>query len=142
MRASQRAFIAAGAFWLLVALVPGAASGFGTVNMLQQRAEHERITRLALECRAGQPHDGSCFEPASLNNLAGTSGSLRRTEGTFEVLGTFGAVGSPDDIPLHLSGGPFYWHCDDADYLQTGKYPQKREVATDALNRCRRFARA
>ena len=129
MMVSRRAFTAIGAVWFCIAgLAPATASAFGTVNILGQRGEHERITRLALGCRAGQPHDGSCFEAASLNNVAGTSG-------------TFGAVGAPDDIPLRLSGGPFYWHCDDADYLATPGYPQSRAKATETLNACRQWAR-
>ena len=55
--------------------------------------------------------------------------------------GTFGAVGAPDDIPLRLSGGPFYWHCDDADYLNVPGYPQSRAKATETLNACRQWAR-
>jgi hypothetical protein len=126
---SLRAFKATGAVWVCIAgLAPATASAFGTVNVLGQRGEHERITRLALGCRAGQPHDGSCFEAASLHSVAGTSG-------------TFGAVGAPDDIPLRLSGGPFYWHCDDADYLNVPGYPQSRTKATETLNACRQWAR-
>jgi len=129
MRVSRRVFIAVGAVWFGIAgLAPATASAFGTVNILGQRGEHERITRLALGCRAGQLHDGACFEAASLNNVAGTTG-------------TFGAVGAADDIPLRLSGGPFYWHCDDADYLATPGYPQSRAKATETLNACRQWAR-
>jgi Ricin-type beta-trefoil lectin domain len=129
MRVSRRAFIAIGAVWFCIGgLPPATASAFGTVNILAQRGEHERITRLALGCRAGQAHDGSCFEPASLNNVAGTTA-------------TFGAVGAPDDIPLRLSGGPFYWHCDEADYLAAPGYPQSRAKATEVLNACRQWAR-
>jgi Ricin-type beta-trefoil lectin domain len=129
MRVSRHAFIAIGAVWFCLAgLVPATASAFGTVNILNQRGEHERITRLALGCRAGQPHDGSCFEPASLDNLAGTGA-------------TFGAVGAPDDIPLRLWGGPPYWHCDDADYLNVPDYPQSRAKATQVLDECRQWAR-
>jgi hypothetical protein len=51
--------------------VPAAASAFGTVRILGQRAEHERIARLSLGCRDGQTHDGSCFERAALNQVAG-----------------------------------------------------------------------
>src|SRR5262245_1788384 len=112
MRAALRTVIGVGAIWFCVAgLAPAAASAFGTVNMLGQRAEHERITRLALACRAGQPRDGSCFEFYAVNNVAGFPGS-------------FGAVGAPDNIPMHLTGGPFYWHCDDADYLDRPGYPR------------------
>jgi hypothetical protein len=111
------------------AALPSGAAAFGTVNILHQRAEHERITRLALGCRAGQPHDGSCFESHALTNVAGTDHE-------------FGAVGGPDNIPLHESGGPAKWHCDDADYQPRASYPRTREQATDALRNCREWARA
>ena len=129
MRAPLRTFLGIGAAWCCIAgLAPAAASAFGTVNILGQRGEHERITRLALGCRPGQPHDGSCFESASLSNVAGTTA-------------TFGAVGAPDNIPLRLTGGPFYWHCDEADYLDVPGYPQSRAKATEILNGCRDWAR-
>ncbi len=129
MRRPLRTFIGVGAAWFCVAgLMPAAASAFGTVNILGQRGEHERITRLALGCRPGQPHDGSCFEDASLSNVAGTTA-------------TFGAVGAPDNIPLRLTGGPYYWHCDEADYLDVPSYPQSRAKATEILNGCRAWAR-
>ena len=128
MRASRRALIIGAVLSCIAGLAPATVSGFGTVNILGQRGEHERITRLALGCRPGQPHDGSCFEAASLDNVAGTTA-------------TFGAVGAPDDIPLRLSGGPFYWHCDDADYLAVANYPQSRATATAKLDACRLWAR-
>ncbi len=109
-------------------LIPAAADAFGTVNILGQHAEHERITRLALGCRPGEPHDGSCFENDSLSNLAGTTGQ-------------FGAVGAADNIPIHFGGGPSWWHCDDADYMNTPKYPQSRANATAKLEECRAWAR-
>src|SRR5438034_9693398 len=59
-----------------------AAHAFGTINGLGQRAEHERITRAALACPPGVKSDGSCFEPRSIDQLAGHSG-------------TFGGVGAP-----------------------------------------------
>lgn len=114
------------------AIIPSGASPFGTVNIfigLHQRSEHERITRLALGCRPHQPHDGSCFEGHMLNNVAGTNGA-------------FGAVGAPDDLPMRLGwGGPAYWHCDDADYLDVPGYPQSRQQATAKLDACRQWAR-
>jgi len=83
------------------------ANAFGTINGLGQRAEHERITRAALACAPGVKSDGSCFEPRSIDQLAGHSG-------------TFGAVGAPD---LDESGDPNA-HCDDADFLNVPGYPQ------------------
>jgi hypothetical protein len=95
------------------------ANAFGTINGLGQRAEHERITRAALACAPGVKSDGSCFEPHSIDQLAGHSG-------------TFGAVGAPD---LDESGDPNA-HCDDADFLNVTGYPQSRAAATAQLQGC------
>jgi hypothetical protein len=95
------------------------ARAFGTVNWGGQRAEHERITRAALGCRPGQPSDGSCFEPYSLDQLAGRTG-------------TYGGVGSPDLTEITNPRA----HCDDADYLDTPDYPRTRDEASDELLAC------
>lgn len=124
------------------------ALGFGTVwdpqGFFGSRTEHERITRVALACPAGVPSDGRCFEPASLDQVAGQ---------TFipGVSGTFGAVGAPDTDDVFTAAA----HCDGADFLDD-KYvdspagdrpefagdPRPRQVATDALRACHRFLRA
>src|SRR5450755_325777 len=135
-------YCAAAFFATAAGLVPSSAAAFGTVNTIGfgQHAEHERITRLALGCRAGEPpDDGSCFEPASLANVAGSSTSLRPPKS-----GSFGAVGAADDQPLRLGwGGPYYWHCDDADFLHVPYgYPQTRAHATQKPQACRSWARA
>ncbi|KAM5344283.1 hypothetical protein ACJ41O_012820 [Fusarium nematophilum] len=94
-------------------------------GMLGPRAEHERITRVALACPAGKKTTGDCFEPVSINQLAGQGGAV-------------GAVGSPD-AGENLS--PLA-HCDDADYLDhakygiPGTYPRTRAEATRALQDC------
>lgn len=62
---------------------------------------------------------GDCFEPLSINQLAGEPGR-------------FGAVGEPDR-PL---AEPFAAHCDDADYLNIPGYPQSRSEATKVLGQC------
>ncbi|XTI87463.1 hypothetical protein V2W45_1237811, partial [Cenococcum geophilum] len=95
---------------------------FGTINgPLHQHAEHEMITRLAFRCLDGQKSDGICFEPTSLDNLAGSSGFN-------------GAVGSPDSLtPLPESAVA---HCDDADFLNIPDYPQSRVAATERLQAC------
>lgn len=82
------------------------------------------ITRRALRCADGAKSDGICFEPKSLDQLAG-------------VVGNNGAVGSPDTLPPE---GPEA-HCDDADFLDIPNYPQSRESATAALQRCVTFLR-
>jgi hypothetical protein len=98
---------------------PSTASAFGTINGLGQRAEHERITRAALACAPGVKSTGDCFEPRSIDQLAGHTG-------------TFGAVGSPD---LDEFNDPTA-HCDNADYLNVAGYPQSRATATANLLAC------
>ena len=110
---------AAGASVALLLALPASASAFGTINGAGQSAEHERMTRAALACPAGMKSDDTCFEPASIGQLAGRTG-------------TFGAVGQPDIPPPE---GPAS-HCDDADYLNTGTYPISRAAATATLDNC------
>jgi hypothetical protein len=93
------------------------ARAFGTTAA--QGAGHERITRLALACPAGVPSDGSCFEPRSLDQVAGRSG-------------TFGAVGAPDVDEILTPAA----HCDDADFLDVAGYPRSRAQATTQLRAC------
>ncbi|MGK5729130.1 CinY protein [Streptomyces sp. URMC 124] len=95
------------------------ARAFGTVNTLGQHAEHERITRAALACPPGTPSDGSCFEPRSLDQMAGHSG-------------TFGAVGAPDTDEIVSPAA----HCDNADYLAQSGYARTRDQATKELLAC------
>jgi hypothetical protein len=93
--------------------------------MRGERAEHERITRDALACPKGTKSTGDCFEPLSIDSLAGTGG-------------TTGAVGAPD---LTETTDPAA-HCDDADYLDfakygiPGTYPRSRADATNAILNC------
>jgi hypothetical protein len=119
--------IAAIATAALVAIVlvpavtsPTSAQAFGTIRELGQRAEHEIITRIALGCAAGAPTNGDCFEPNSLDQLAGQDG-------------TFGAVGAPDSDTQILDSEA---HCDDADFLAVPGYPQSRADATRILQDC------
>lgn len=113
----------------LALALPGSAWAFGTTGLLGQSREHEMITRAALACPAGIPSDGSCFEPASLDQLAGS-------------FLTFGAVGAPDIPPPEGTEA----HCDDGDYLPPGvyelpvPYPQDRADARRALQECRGYA--
>ncbi|HEU5110311.1 MAG TPA: hypothetical protein VFT95_17355, partial [Micromonosporaceae bacterium] len=96
--------------------------GFGTINGLGQRAEHERVTRVALQCSSGTPSNGRCFEPDSLDQLAGEDGS-------------FGAVGSPDN-PINADFNNPDAHCDDADYMNVAGYPRTRAQATAQFQEC------
>lgn len=118
----RRSALFAGAASLLPVLLGvqgGPAHAFGTTNSLGQHAEHERITRAALACPPGKPSDGSCFEPRSMDQLAGHTG-------------TFGAVGSPDSDAALVPEA----HCDNADYLARSDYPRTRQQATDQLIAC------
>jgi hypothetical protein len=100
-------------------LTPAKVQAFGTINSLGQRSEHERITRAALACPPGTKSDGSCFEPRSLDQLAGRTG-------------TFGAVGAPD-LDEFFAAVP---HCTDADFFEVPGYPQSRAAANAALLGC------
>jgi hypothetical protein len=99
---------------------PPQASAFGTLNgLLGQRGEHEMITRAALACAPGVQSTGQCFEPRSMDQLAGHDG-------------TFGAVGAPDVDEMREPTA----HCDNADFLNVPGYPQSRPLATAQLLAC------
>lgn len=100
----------------------GSAFAFGTIRSMGQNAEHGRITRLALECGTGAQAD-DCFEPKSLDNLAGARGS-------------FGAVGAPDRGRLSFQSDA---HCSSGDYFDVEGYPQSRAEAQRILSACRDF---
>jgi hypothetical protein len=97
---------------------PGSAAAFGTIDSGGQNREHERITRAALACAGDGGSDKACFEPRSMDLLAGHGRG-------------FGAIGTPDKDELSLAAA----HCDNADFL-AGEYPRTREEATDTLLSC------
>ena len=90
----------------------------GLIGGAVQHAEHEMITRAALGCHANQSVV-NCFQPQSLDELAGAKGTL-------------GAVASPDVNEICDSRA----HCDDADYFNIQGYPQSRSAATAKLQEC------
>ena len=100
-------------------LLAPSAHAFGTINSAGQRSEHERITRAALACAPGVPSTGDCFEPRSIDQLAGHAG-------------TFGAVGAPDSDEIFVPEA----HCDEADFLAIPGYPRTRAQADAALHGC------
>ncbi|MBG0563743.1 CinY protein [Actinoplanes aureus] len=115
----------AGAVLLVSLLLPG----FGTIEGGGQHREHERITRAALACPAGRGPDAGCFQPVSMDQLAGDGRG-------------FGAVGAPDRTEVSVPAA----HCDDADFL-AGDYPRTRDQATATIGDCvahlrRRFQEA
>jgi hypothetical protein len=126
---------------LLVWLLPSfstfsnLAAAFGTINepiLLGQHNEHEMITRIAFRCPSGQKSDGICFEPRSLDQLAGYHIDFMGLP--IPGAGFNGAVGSPDTLDP-IPEGPEA-HCDDADYLDIPGYPQTRAEATAKLQVC------
>jgi hypothetical protein len=102
-----------------IASTQGSAAGFGTIEGGGQHREHERITRAAVACPAGADSGGDCFEPRSVDQLAGHGK-------------TFGAVGSPDLTEVSDPAA----HCDDADFLAATGYPRTRDRATTSLLDC------
>ncbi|KXX74014.1 Opticin [Madurella mycetomatis] len=120
--------------FVLLGLLPLAVA-FGTINepmILGQHNEHEMVTRLAFQCSSGQRSDGICFEPRSLDQLAGYHRDVMGLP--IPGAGFNGAVGSPDTLDP-IPEGPEA-HCDDADYLDIPGYPQTRAEATAKLQAC------
>ena len=101
-----------------LAAAPGSAAAFGTIDTGGQNREHERLTRAALACAGDAGSDPNCFEPRSIDYLAGHDRE-------------FGAVGAPDNDELSDPSA----HCDNADFL-TGGYPRTRDQATASLVDC------
>ena len=101
-----------------IASAPGSAAAFGTIDSGGQRREHERVTRAGLACAGDAGSDPYCFEPTSIDYLAG-----RAPE--------FGAVGAPDSDELSDPAA----HCDNADFLEGG-YPRTRDEATASVVAC------
>jgi hypothetical protein len=94
------------------------AAAFGTIDSGGQHREHERITRAALACAGDARPADDCFEPASMDSLAGHDRE-------------FGGVGAPDSDEVADPAA----HCDDADFLE-GAYPRTRDQATAGLTDC------
>ncbi|HEX3305719.1 MAG TPA: hypothetical protein VHS32_05700, partial [Streptosporangiaceae bacterium] len=118
MRTWRSSLAAALAAVALSVSTPGSAAAFGTIDGGGQNREHERITRAALACGADTASDADCFEPRSMDSLAGR-------------VREFGAVGAPDRDELSLPAA----HCDNADFL-AGDYPRTRDEATTTLLDC------
>jgi hypothetical protein len=94
------------------------AAAFGTIDSGGQHREHERITRAALACASDARSDDGCFEPRSMDFLAGHDRE-------------FGGVGAPDSDEIFDPSA----HCDNADFLE-GDYPRTHDVATAGLLSC------
>ncbi len=110
----------------VLALSSSASYGFGTLSTAGQAREHERITRHALECGVAPAHVMPCFQPDSMDELAGKSG-------------TFGAVGAPDNPVRGLITTPDA-HCDDGDALPAANFPgYPAPKLANALDLCRQW---
>tara|TARA_R110000868_G_scaffold56830_1_gene176025 strand:- start:11659 stop:12672 length:1014 start_codon:yes stop_codon:yes gene_type:complete len=116
----HRATIFVAASLAVAGLVPAATLGYGTIRGMGQDAEHARITRHALACENGRTGD-ACFEPDTLDSLAGAEGS-------------FGAVGAPDRGRGMLTS---YAHCSAGDYFDVPDYPRSAGDAQASLMECR-----
>jgi hypothetical protein len=101
-----------------IALPASSAAAFGTIDSGGQHREHERITRAALACAADPGPGDGCFEPASMDVLAGHDRE-------------FGGVGAPDSDEISVPAA----HCDNADFLEVS-YPRTRLQATAGLVDC------
>lgn len=112
---------AAALIGLGVIAIGGPAGAFGTIRHLGQNAEHERITRRALQCTPTSPT--TCIQGKTLDELAGRTG-------------TFGAVGFPDNPRSGLISETKA-HCDSGDTLPVKGYPQTAAQARVRLESCR-----
>ncbi len=101
-----------------VASQASTALAFGTIDSAGQHREHERLTRAALACAGDARSIHDCFDPGSMDSLAGHDHE-------------FGGVGAPDSDEIFDPAA----HCDNADFLPTD-YPLTRDVATAALVDC------
>jgi hypothetical protein len=119
-QARHRLAILAATTLAIAGLVPVATFAYGTVRGMGQDAEHGRITRHALACDNGRSGD-ACFEPDTLDSLAGAEGS-------------FGAVGAPDRGRGMLTS---YAHCSAGDYFDVSGYPRSAAEAQASLTECR-----
>jgi hypothetical protein len=119
-RGRRHWFRAMAAFAVVVWLVPtpAPAAAFGTIEGGGQHRTHEHITRAALACASATGPGEDCFEPRSMDLLAGKDPF-------------FGGVGAPDSDEISNPAA----HCDNADFL-TADYPLTREQATAGLLEC------
>jgi hypothetical protein len=86
---------------------------YGTIGHLGQHREHEMTTRTALDCYPNPENeafakDGLCFQPNSLDEIAGRGG-------------TFGAVGGPDNL-YNREYDDSEKHCDNSELKECRDY--------------------
>ena len=119
--------------------------GFGS-SSIKGDHEHGFITTAALACDSEfEPLNRAvpCFEAKTMSNLGGGHAykdAIGRYDNQYGVYTGFSAVESPDNLVIHFSGGPDWWHCDNADYLELDEYPISRVKATKKVLDCRTWA--
>ena len=109
-------------------LIPQGATAFGVGWMPGSHSEHQKITYLALDCRSTfdpQTKPTHCFAPDTGSNLYQPDGAL------------WPAITTPDGMLAPRWGGPYWAHCDDADFMQQSGYPQSYHSASSRLGMCR-----
>jgi hypothetical protein len=111
--------------------------------------EHAFITTAALSCDSWFESNNipdPCFERDTMTNLGiGNDGKdVNGPNINYNYKGVasqgFSAVEAPDNLVIHWSGGPDWWHCDNSDYFDSANYPQSRDKATKKLLDCRVWA--
>jgi len=112
------------------------ALAFGTWDapLIPGYAEHERITRLAIDCDGAFAKDpasplnqtkAACAQPRSITQVAGAKSFL-------------GGVGEPDSAWDAVAATKSPQHCDDGDYLYgAGSYPRPESARNTNLLACR-----
>jgi hypothetical protein len=104
-------------FIMILLLSNQIVAAFGTIELLGQSAEHEKITEQALK-----PFK---IDPWTLSEIKGRKR-------------VFGAVGVPDKPSRGLLFEAAA-HCDNGDTLDFSGYPQDRETAAKILSSCRQW---
>lgn len=130
---------------LVLMLLSQVAYGFGS-SSIKGDHEHGFITTAALACDSEfEPLQRAtpCFEPMSMSNLGGGH-AFKNSDGSYSnnygPYWGFSAVESPDNLVIHFSGGPDWWHCDNGDYFESDNYPITRLKATKKIMDCRTWA--
>lgn len=122
-----------------LALLAGgsAAHGFGTWDtpVIPGYAEHERITRMGIQC-------SGYFATTPNSPLAQAGGDCAQDRTTLMIAGGssyLGGVGAPDSAFDAVVWSKSPQHCDDGDHFDSAGYPRPVAERTKALMACRRL---
>ena len=138
------------AILLFTVAYSGGSFSFGSSANIGNSHEHAFITTAALACDSTFEIESipqPCFETDTMTNLGNGHPWILNNGIPFIILnykgaqsGGFSAVEAPDNLVIHWSGGPNWWHCDNSDYFDEPNYPQSRIKATNKLLDCRLWA--